>query len=223
MPQDAPSPDVQIIQHPQAPSRESLELMALEHRREELRAQLKSVGERRALLDMQIRDAEGGARGELVARARELEGRATRIQNQLDAADDRVLGLLARGIVYPSPNVPSLLEGPGVQGVQVPGVPGFGPPDPFDSQWGELFGGMLAIQGLTFLLLGIVLWRSFRRHVSTRLTGEDANRLEQLQRSVDVMAVEVERISESQRFTAKLLNEQVAEPVRVGKDAERVR
>jgi hypothetical protein len=82
---------------------------------------------------------------------------------------------------------------------------------------------MLALQGLTFVLLGIVVWRSFRRPVSTRLAGADAGRLEQLQRSVDVMAVEVERIAESQRFTAKLLNDQVAEPVRLGKDAERVR
>ena len=97
------------------------------------------------------------------------------------------------------------------------------PMDPFNSQWGELFGGMLALQGLTFVLLAVVLWRSFRRQVTTRLGGEDANRLEQLQRSVDVMAVEVERISEGQRFTAKLLNEQVAEPARVAKDAERVR
>jgi hypothetical protein len=98
-----------------------------------------------------------------------------------------------------------------------------GSSDPFNSEWGELFGGMLALQGLTFVLLGIVVWRSFRRPVSTRLAGADAGRLEQLQRSVDVMAVEVERIAESQRFTAKLLNDQVAEPVRLGKDAERVR
>jgi hypothetical protein len=220
------APGAQTMQHPQAPSRESMELMALEHRREELRTQLKSVSGRRALLDMQIRDADGSARGELVERARQLDARAISIQNQLDVADDRVLGLLSRGVTYPQlniPNLPPLLEGPGIQGIQVPGVPGFGPPDPFDSQWGELFGGMLAMQGLTFVLLGVVLWRSFRRHVSTRLASDDANRLEQLQRSVDVMAVEVERISESQRFTAKLLNEQVAEPLRVGKDAERVR
>jgi hypothetical protein len=37
-----------------------------------------------------------------------------------------------------------------------------------------------------------------------------AQRLEQLQQSVDTIAIEVERISESQRFVTKLLSEQPA-------------
>jgi hypothetical protein len=198
-----------------------MELMSLEHRRSELRAQLKSLNVRRARLDMQYREAGPARRSELAPGVKELDDRSTRIQNQLDAADDRVLALLARGVSYPPPSLltpaPSVAVAPAVQAFDV------GSSDPFNSEWGELFGGILALQGLTFVLLGIVVWRSFRRHVSTRLAGADASRLEQLQRSVDVMAVEVERIAESQRFTAKLLNEQVAEPVRLGKDAERVR
>lgn len=37
--------------------------------------------------------------------------------------------------------------------------------------------------------------------------GQDDQRLRELQQSVDAIAVEVERIAESQRYTAKLLNE----------------
>src|SRR5688572_29707376 len=56
------------------------------------------------------------------------------------------------------------------------------------------------------LLLGP--WRAWR--VATRAPRHDAaplaagGRLEQLQDSVDAIAVEVERIGEAQRFTAKL-------------------
>lgn len=38
------------------------------------------------------------------------------------------------------------------------------------------------------------------------------NRLEQLQQSIDSIAVEVERITEAQRFTVKLMAERAEEP-----------
>jgi hypothetical protein len=167
--------------------------------------------------------ATGQPRVELAERIKALDARNARIENELNGIDDKVSALMGRGVTFPAaspeywPAPPVTPSPPGFPGMLIP------EPDPFNSQWGELFGGMLAIQGLTFALLGVVLWRSFRRQITTRLTGEDANRLEQLQRSVDVMAVEVERISEGQRFTAKLLHDQVAEPARLAKDAERVR
>ena len=70
---------------------------------------------------------------------------------------------------------------------------------------------LLIGQGVGFLLLAFLLWRGLRRRVSAsfaRLAPEDSNRIDQLQRSVDVMAVEVERISEGQRYVAKLMGEQ---------------
>jgi hypothetical protein len=39
-----------------------------------------------------------------------------------------------------------------------------------------------------------------------------AQQLQQLQQSVDTMAIELERISESQRFQSKLMNERTALP-----------
>jgi hypothetical protein len=48
--------------------------------------------------------------------------------------------------------------------------------------------------------------RATRRELPTRESDE---RLEQLQQSVDAIAIEVERIAEAQRFTAKLLSERV--------------
>jgi hypothetical protein len=46
--------------------------------------------------------------------------------------------------------------------------------------------------------------------------GQLAPQLQQLQDSVDTMAMEIERISEAQRFQSKLLAERAREPERIG-------
>lgn len=59
--------------------------------------------------------------------------------------------------------------------------------------------------------IGIMTTRAIqrsRRHLLPRGDGSD-ERLEQLQQSVDAIALEVERIAEAQRFSAKLLAERV--------------
>lgn len=66
------------------------------------------------------------------------------------------------------------------------------------------------------LLAIYVLWRGFRRFIwkrkpvpppTAQAVVDQSPRLEQLQQSVDVIALEVERISEAQRFLAKVINE----------------
>jgi uncharacterized membrane-anchored protein YhcB (DUF1043 family) len=47
---------------------------------------------------------------------------------------------------------------------------------------------------------------------SKQVTHGDDDRLEHLQQSVDAIAIEVERIAEAQRFSAKLLSERVDMP-----------
>jgi hypothetical protein len=226
MPQDAPAANVPnpVQSRPGvAPSRESLELGTLQARRAELSGQLGSIQGRRALLVDQMRQLPVDSRTEFAERIRLQDGRAARLETEMNAVEDQIAALIARGVAPPPSGFDRLMQGafnaPPTPTIAVTRVPS----DPFQSEWGILFGGMVLMQGLTLVLLGVVVWRSFVRRTIGRLTGEDATRLEQLQRSVDVMAVEVERISESQRFTAKMLNDQVAEPVRVGKDAERIR
>lgn len=92
-----------------------------------------------------------------------------------------------------------------------------------DAVMGTMFGsaaGLVAIY---------VLWRGFRRWIwkkkpvpapAAHAVVDQSPRLEQLQQSVDVIALEVERISEAQRFLAKVLNERAigageAQPVSV--------
>lgn len=59
----------------------------------------------------------------------------------------------------------------------------------------------------SFVVIGLVariLWRMGSR-TSTSLPSADSERLQQLERSVDAIAIEVERISEGQRFAVALL------------------
>lgn len=64
------------------------------------------------------------------------------------------------------------------------------------------------------IIIGLPLARAFARRMdrrsapSAQLPGEIANQLAQLNQAVDAIAVEVERISEGQRFTSRLLAEQ---------------
>lgn len=63
------------------------------------------------------------------------------------------------------------------------------------------------------IIIGLPLARAFarrmdRRGAGTQVPGEISAQLAQLNQAVDAIAVEVERISEGQRFSARLLSEQ---------------
>jgi hypothetical protein len=62
------------------------------------------------------------------------------------------------------------------------------------------------------LAIGVPLARAFARRMdseskSPRIPTEVVQRLERMEQSLDAVAVEIERISEGQRFTTKLLSE----------------
>ena len=73
--------------------------------------------------------------------------------------------------------------------------------------------GLMGLLAAIFILgpFARVLARRFDRHTELKSAGVNAQLLQQqllqLQQSVDATALEVERISESQRFQSKLLNE----------------
>lgn len=67
--------------------------------------------------------------------------------------------------------------------------------------------------GVVVMALGVPIIKMITRRVERRgevppaaLTGI-AERLEHIERAVDTMAIEIERISEGQRFTTKLLSQ----------------
>ena len=95
------------------------------------------------------------------------------------------------------------------------------PPPALPNQFDDIPPQVMNMLSMTFtfiavLALGIPLVRVFVRRLdrktqSLRMTGPDlVPALRTLQESVDAMAIEVERISEGQRFTSKLLAERAA-------------
>ena len=69
---------------------------------------------------------------------------------------------------------------------------------------------------LAFMVVGYPLARAFaswlnRRSSAARLSGEVEQRLAAMDRNIDTVAVELERVSEGQRFTAKLLEQRPLE------------
>jgi hypothetical protein len=73
---------------------------------------------------------------------------------------------------------------------------------------------------IAFTIVFTPLARAFARRMDSQnqrsLSGGDlAPQIEQLQQSIDTMAVELERITEAQRFQSKLLAARQAEPERV--------
>jgi len=82
------------------------------------------------------------------------------------------------------------------------------------------FAGMMTVLGcVTGVAITLIKRRSTPKLQSGELMGrlsEIADRLARLENAVDSTAVEVERISEAQRFTARVLAERSGAPVALG-------
>jgi hypothetical protein len=68
-----------------------------------------------------------------------------------------------------------------------------------------------AMTGSIAFLSAVNVWASRKRPQPPAITRYDADAIAKLQASVDAISIEVERISEGQRFTTRLLNERAAE------------
>jgi hypothetical protein len=67
--------------------------------------------------------------------------------------------------------------------------------------------------------VGAMITRVYTRRLEhegkTKVPSEVTSRLERIEQAVDAIAIEVERISEGQRFTTKLLTERAADANRL--------
>lgn len=176
------------------------ELEALSLQRTELRDQMRELGRRRNQIDEQSHVARDPATArELQVRLKEIDSRTARIEGQIAVLDDRIADAVGRGVgVDVGP--------PGVPTISIPpiNIPPFGPPG-IDTGF---LAGAMAAEALAFVLLGFALFQfGFRRMRAQfrRDVADQTVRLEQLQQAMDVIGVEVERISEGQRYVAKVL------------------
>jgi hypothetical protein len=182
---------------PQAPiavPRTRADLDALVQLRSELRDQLSSLNSRRTEMIAQQRVGGERVAAQAAPRIAALDERATQLEDRIRSADDAITAGIAQGLAV----------GGGERVISIP-------PPPGRRQTAEL-DRILALNGMGFILLGAFMWLIVRRRLRgspAPALADQSRRLDQLQQAVDTMAVEVERISESQRYVAKLLTERM--------------
>ncbi len=193
------------------------ELGRLVGRRDELRDQLEEVSEQRAELANHVSrigpNEPAVVRAGPIARLQAADERIVRLTRELQVADDAILEAKSKGVsgeahepgVYVGPPPPPSLPTPIIFG------PDFGTHQP---TWRERALDSLQVTGpitlLSVLLVGaMIYWRLSRsmRNQINRLQATQTGALMQLQQSLDSVAVEIERVSENQRFVTKLVGE----------------
>ncbi len=174
----------------------SEQLDRLVQQRREFSEQLSSVSARRRELSSEIRNApEGASRAGLESRIQILDQRILQLETDL--------ALTGRAIAA----APSELRTSTSQPSQTSGA--------FED--GVFAGGFFSL----LFAIPVVLYFARRRWKKgagskpanrSELQGESAQRLERLEQGMESIAIEIERVSEGQRFVTKLLSE-VPEPV----------
>jgi archaellum component FlaC len=181
----ASGPDIAIP----AP-RSARDLEALKARREELSNQLQSVDSRRSKLISQLKQTgDPTAVKGLENRLALLDARQLQLETDIQTTGQQ-LSSAAAGVLATTSEAP------------------------FARGMSNRQQTALSILGIIFVLfpisIGIArgLWRrASRQGPPPAAFAQTAQRLERLEESVDAIAVEVERISEGQRFVTKLLSE----------------
>jgi len=165
------------------------DMSALLARRASLSDQLTSVSGRRSELSRQIRSAGNPVSEEgLQSRIKLLDQRILQLETDLAVTGQQLAA------------APSEL----VAGMEVAGGQAN---NGGDFEEGMAAGGFSVLLAMSALLL--FLRRRWRRGPRTALKGapESPQRLERLEQGMDAIAIEIERISEGQRFVTKLLSE----------------
>ena len=183
--------------------------------RGELQSQLEQLAHRRNQLFAQSHTSDGPARRELESRMREIDARSSRIDGQIQQLNDRIVEAMGRvrsgeAVVEPRVNVPQIT------------IPPFEGGFPFRQRGPDMrqVGAFLAVEAVVLTLVGLMFWRigmKRMREQFERMFTQQAAQMNQLQQAVDVIGIEVERISEGQRYVAKVLTDGSAPAMPVGR------
>ena len=169
------------------------EMQALVARRDQLSEQLIGVTSRRSELVQQLRTSpDGTARTGLENRLQVLDARILQLERDLASTGQQLAA------------APSDLAEASVVASRAGGRESGG--DDFEEGWAA--GGFS-----TAFFIGLILvFRRWRRKKkgpkpAPRLADDSTQRLERLEQGMEAIAIEIERVSEGQRFVTKLLSE----------------
>ena len=168
------------------------EMKALRSQRAELSNQLNSAADRRKSLVRELTSTGNDvARAGLEARISVLDNRIIQLEREIDRTGRLVLGAPAR------------LQG--ITGQQTPQGESWRPNDGAIIAISVVF--TLAVLMPLAITAARVWWRRATGQAPSRRSRAEENRFEQLQQAVDSIAIEMERVSEGQRFVTRLLTE----------------
>lgn len=184
----------------------SRDIASLRQRRSELSTQLNSAADRRARLAESLKGTDGDARQGILQRIEVLDKRIVQIEQDMAETGRQITSAT---VVTSSTSDPSRL----VMGLR-------------EDNFVGLAGGfmVLVLFPLAFSFARL-MWKraTFRPPVKNE---ESERRLERMEQALDSIAIEIERVSESQRFTTRILGEangfaalpagqRPAEPIRI--------
>jgi hypothetical protein len=171
--------------------------IALEHKRGELSDQLTSAASRRRSLANELRSADDAARPGIEARLKVLDERIVKLEQELDRTGDQLANV--PGNVLATTQMPPEFARTVSKDI-VPIV------------------AILSVfvLGPFAIAMSRLIWKRASAPPRPAVDTATQQRLEQLQQSVDTIAVEVERISEAQRFVTRLLSEGQRPAVAIG-------
>ncbi len=171
------------------------DVVALRDRATELSRQITSATERREKTREDMRSATGPDRAGLEQRLAVLDTRIVRLEQEIDQNSQQLASIPARMAAVAG---------------RTPGAPG-GPPQNFN----RLVDSMvpIVIVFTIFVLTPIALsisryfWKKGSLPRVAPATAENNQRLERMEQALDSIAIEVERVSEGQRFVTRLMAE----------------
>jgi hypothetical protein len=186
------------------------EVRALKAQRSELSNQLESAASRRARLSKSLEGKQGADRAGIEARISVLDKRILQLESDI-AETGRQLTM-----------APSALVASTGSSIQFGG-------GGMDSSVAPVLFVLLVLAPMA-LSFSRFMWRRARVPAKPSASPDESRRLERLEQGVDAIAIEVERISEGQRFVTRLLSEahdgaaipvsqRIGEPARVGSDS----
>ncbi|MGK2935809.1 MAG: hypothetical protein ACSLFE_11290 [Gemmatimonadaceae bacterium] len=204
--QPAPAPQavVRIEQGPANPAQTlaipmtRMEVVAIRARRSELSNQLISASGRRRDLANELRSASGADRAGLEQRIAVLDERIVQLESDIAETGRLLTGAPAGAIT--STRDEALFGGFGSGEVLAGGI-------------------VFTIFVLAPLAVGAsrMMWkRAAAGPVRSMIPPETAGRLERIEQAVEAIAIEVERVSEGQRFVTKLMSDVKTVPALVG-------
>ena len=183
-------------------------LEAIQFQRTELQSQLQQLKRRRNELDEQRQVAPQAQRPGIAAQIADVDARTARLDQQIQSLNDQFAEGLAQKTAIASGQGSN--EGPTVSRIPQISIP------PIDVGRGQRrndmrdVAGFMAVEAVVLVLIGVFAWRAGMRRMREqfdRMLGAQSQQLNQLQNAVDVIGIEVERISEGQRYVAKVLSD----------------